>query len=423
MTPPAPSRAAGSSSAPALSVEIYPSLAALPETARQLLREAVRQDFHCTLTWYETLLEHSMAEGIEPRFYVAFDASGHGAAAGSPAAVAVLPLRAPLDRERWIRPKGLQSLADYFTAYHGLILAESVADPDPILRALVRAVIGERPAWDGLKLACLAHDETIFPRLVAILRESGLVVQTFKNFTNWYLEVSGRSADAYFAGLPSQLRNTIKRKTKQLEASGRMRIEVVTGGAALDAAVADYARVFASSWKVEEPYAPGFVPALIRACAAMGWLRLGLLHVDGEPAAAQFWVVAGGNATIFRLAYDERFLDLSVGTILTAHLMRHALDIDKVATVDYGIGNDPYKRDWMSHRRERWGILALNPRTVPGMLGIVRHVGGRPVKRVAVLLLETVRHFRRGGAPPPPPRRSVRPDAPPQGRAGPTDRQ
>ena len=144
-----------------------------------------------------------------------------------------------------------------------------------------------------------------------------------------------------------------------------MRIQVVTGGDALDAAAVDYARVFAASWKMQEPYAPAFVPALIRACAAVGWLRLGLLHVDGEPAAAQFWVVVGGTALIFRLAYDDRFLDLSVGTILTAHLMRHVLDVDKVATVDYGIGNDPYKRDWMSHRRERWGILALVPARCP----------------------------------------------------------
>lgn len=422
MTPPASSRV-DPAAAPSLRVEFYPSPAALPETARQLLREGARQDFHCSLTWFETLLEHSMAEGIEPRFYAVFDANGPGATAGSPTAVAALPLRAPLIRERWIRSKGLQSLADYFTAYHGLILADSVRDPDPIVRALVRAMLGERPAWDGFKLACLAHDDTVFPSLVRILREAGMVVQPFKNFINWYLEVNGRSADEYFAGLPSQLRNTIKRKTKTLETSGRMRIQVVTGGAGLDAAVEDYSRVFSSSWKVEEPYAPGFVPALIRACAAMGWLRLGLLHVDGEPAAAQFWVVVGGTASIFRLAYDDRFLDQSVGTILTAHLMRHVIDVDKVATVDYGIGNDPYKRDWMSHRRERWGILALNPRTLPGLLGVVRHVGGRAVKRAVVLLLETARRFWRGGAPPPPARRSVRPVPPPQERVERTDRQ
>lgn len=35
----------------------------------------------------------------------------------------------------------------------------------------------------------------------------------------------------------------------------------------------------------------------------------------------------------------------------------------------------------MSHRRERWGIMAFNPRQVGGLLLAGRHVGGRAVKR------------------------------------------
>jgi len=58
-----------------------------------------------------------------------------------------------------------------------------------------------------------------------------------------------------------------------------------------------------------------------------------------------------------------------------------------VEKIDYLSGDDSYKRDWMSHRRELWGILALNPRTVRGVLGIARHVGGRSVKKAGRTLL------------------------------------
>jgi CelD/BcsL family acetyltransferase involved in cellulose biosynthesis len=62
-------------------------------------------------------------------------------------------------------------------------------------------------------------------------------------------------------------------------------------------------------------------------------------------------------------------------------MMEYVLDVDRVREVDYLTGDDKYKQDWMTHRRERWGILAMNPRTLRGALAIARHVGGRTVKR------------------------------------------
>jgi hypothetical protein len=57
--------------------------------------------------------------------------------------------------------------------------------------------------------------------------------------------------------------------------------------------------------------------------------------------------------------------------------MQHVIDADRVRIVDYLSGDDEYKKTWMSHRREFWGLVAFNPRSVPGLAQIVRHVGGR----------------------------------------------
>jgi CelD/BcsL family acetyltransferase involved in cellulose biosynthesis len=119
---------------------------------------------------------------------------------------------------------------------------------------------------------------------------------------------------------------------------------------------------------------------LIRTCAQQGWLRLGICRVDGEPAAAQLWIVANGIASIYKLAYDEKFASLSIGSILTARLMRHAIDIDKVREIDYLTGDEPYKQDWMSHRRTRWGIVAFNLRSPRGLLSAARHIGASKLK-------------------------------------------
>lgn len=56
--------------------------------------------------------------------------------------------------------------------------------------------------------------------------------------------------------------------------------------------------------------------------------------------------------------------------------MQHVLEVDKVDEADYLSGDDAYKKDWMSRRRERWGLLTLNPRPLHSLLTISRHVGG-----------------------------------------------
>ena len=70
---------------------------------------------------------------------------------------------------------------------------------------------------------------------------------------------------------------------------------------------------------------------------------------------------------MYKLAYDEAFKGYSPGTVLTARLMQHVIEHDKVA-VDYLIGDDAYKTSWMSHRRERWGLVAYNQRSWTGMV-------------------------------------------------------
>jgi hypothetical protein len=47
--------------------------------------------------------------------------------------------------------------------------------------------------------------------------------------------------------------------------------------------------------------------------------------------------------------------------VLSAALFRHVIDVDGVAHVDFGTGDDPYKRDWMEQVRPRWRIDAMRP--------------------------------------------------------------
>jgi hypothetical protein len=171
---------------------------------------------------------------------------------------------------------------------------------------------------------------------------------------NHILEVKGRSFDAYWETRPSRLKNTVKRKGK----SGVVTIRIEREYQA--ESWADYERVYARSWKPHEG-SPEFLRQLAERESYAGALRLGLAYIEGQPVAAQFWTVENGSALIHKLAYDERHLQASPGTLLSAAMFQHVIDIDHVDLVDYGTGSDAYKAEWMEAVRPRYRLELFWP--------------------------------------------------------------
>ncbi len=95
------------------------------------------------------------------------------------------------------------------------------------------------------------------------------------------------------------------------------------------------------------------------------------------------------GAAVVALAHDRRHDRLSPGTVLTMHMVERVIDADRAAEIDFGVGDDPYKRQWATERRERWGSVAFEPRAVRGALGAIRHLGGSKAKHPAAKLVST----------------------------------
>lgn len=205
-----------------------------------------------------------------------------------------------------------------------------------------------------ITLAPVPDEDGSASQIAAAFAANGWVVDMTPCDENHYVRLNGRSFDQYWETRPGQLRNTVKRKGKKNIVSIRIDPHFTAS------AWHDYERVYARSWKPNEG-SPEFLKELARRESAAGSMRLGLAYIDGQPVAAQFWTVENGVALIHKLAHDERHVHASPGTLLSAALFQHVIDIDKVDEIDFGTGSDGYKREWMEDVRPRFRIDLLWP--------------------------------------------------------------
>lgn len=347
--------------------EEFLDLEHLPADAQSLFDAAEAVDFQNGLDWYR-LLARTTLTAAERVSVLVSRRNGRVTAA------------LPIWRRRRRFGDEVNSLANFYTSRFLTPMVSSAQVED--FAVLFSALRDQHPRARSLTLSPLEHGDHGFALLREGLGRSGL--RTFEHFCfgNWYLPLQPgqMSADQYLAERPGEVRQTLRRMTRRFE-SERGHIEVTSSEAGLERAIAAYTTVYAASWKRQEPH-PEFMPGLIRLCARRGWLRLGTAWLDERPIAAQLWIVANGRASIYKLAYDSEFSRLSPGSLLTATLMRQAIDEDRVEEVDYLTGDDPYKSAWMTHRRERWGLVAYDHLTLGGSWLLARQLASNVSKSV-----------------------------------------
>jgi len=272
-------------------------------------------------------------------------------------------------------PWRCMALTNYYASLYSPLasLASSPEERAAGMRSVVQELSSARPRVATLQLAPLDAQSLDTLALLEELRRQGWYARQYFAFGNWTLPCEGLAFEAFIAARDSQVRNTLSRKSKKLLASGSL--EILTEPADVERGMDAWEAIYSRSWKQREPY-PDFVRGWARRCAKRGWLRLGIASLEGKPIAAQFWFTIDRRAYIFKLAYDEEYSKWSAGTVLTAHMFRHALETDHVVEIDYLTGDDPYKSAWMTHRRERIGLIACNLRSSRGLWSAAREMAG-----------------------------------------------
>ena len=274
-----------------------------------------------------------------------------------------------------VNSQHISAMANWYSFLWG---PQWAGNPSPAQKGRLALAVARDLRNQGamLTLAPIADAEDAKLREDA-LRTAGWDTERTETGRNHWLDTQGRRFDDWWAERPGALRSTVKRKS----AKGAVAIAIHRDFS--DALWDDYEAVYRASWKPAEGQ-PHFLRARARAEADKGTLRLGIARIEGKPVAAQYWSSDGSIAYIHKLAHVSEAESLSPGTLLTHALFRMAFDEDKVARIDFGTGDDGYKRDWMEASASLDTVEAWDPRQPSAWPTL----GKRKAKRLAARLIE-----------------------------------
>lgn len=350
-----------------LRLESFDALDALPASAATLLETAGREALFTSRPWYDSFVAAGLTPDAQPVFFVLSDAAGD--------ALAILPCQ-----RRTGADPSVSSLTSFYSCDFRPVIApgpRAEAAAFELGRAIARALSAEAAiGFDSLDL-----NLPIVKSFLAGLSRPGRALLRYDHFGRWHEDLDGRGFADYLAGRDGALREVIRRKGAKLARDGGGFEMIGAGGSAADIerGIVEYEAVYRESWKEPEPF-PDFQPVLMRNLAAAGWLRLAICHLDGQPIAAQLWVVVGRTATVLKLAHDRKCDSRSPGTLLTAFAIRILMADDGIAAIDFGRGDDPYKRAWTGNRTPHIGVLSVDIRRRP--LLVARHMAGALIRKL-----------------------------------------
>lgn len=344
--------------APAPAVTLARRLGDLPPGAHALIDAAGIGEFCSTRAWYSHY-ESLVLPGPVPAVWLYAEAGGQP--------LVVLPLQ--ITATGRLRLRTLASLGNYYTTLMRIPTAAD-ATPEALADAVAACVVRARAdlgRFDAVELGPLAQEDPALPAAHAALARLGFRTARLEAFGNWHEAIGDGGWAGYLARRPGQLRSTLKRRGKKLAQDAPHEFRILRAPDEILAAMPDYEAIYSRSWKHGESH-PEFLRRVAADLGAAGRTRLGMLYVRGAPAASQLWFLNGRTAGVYKLAYDPEFRDYSVGSLLTAHMIESFIRDDGVEVVDFLMGDDDYKRDWVTQRQPRWTLEAIDPRTARGLL-------------------------------------------------------
>jgi CelD/BcsL family acetyltransferase involved in cellulose biosynthesis len=166
-----------------------------------------------------------------------------------------------------------------------------------------------------------------------------------------FLRLEGHTWDGFLATLGPEHRQNVRRRLRKLEQRGAVLQQVRTEDERR-AALSALFRLHHLRWSgrggsqaFDSPAVLAFHDEATRLLLERGWLRLYVLSLDGEPAAALYGVMYRGVFSFYQSGFDPRHALSGVGLATLALVIRRAIE-EGAREFDLLHGSEPYKFLW-----------------------------------------------------------------------------
>lgn len=177
--------------------------------------------------------------------------------------------------------------------------------------------------------------------------------------------------------LESGRRSDLRRARRLAEKMGSVEIQIVAPTPAeLPDLLEEVFQVEAAGWKgthgtalAADPVRGAFFRRYTRKTCTAGTLRICLLRIGGQAAAAQIAVENGARFDLLRAGYDERFARCSPGTLLTCETIRYAAQRG-LRSYEFNGDVEPWTHIWTKLEHACCSLRAY-PFTVRGTAALI----------------------------------------------------
>jgi CelD/BcsL family acetyltransferase involved in cellulose biosynthesis len=277
--------------------------------------------------------------------------------------VAIVPAVIRRERVAGVMPvQMIRLVADLSTAHSDVLRA---SDADGMVAELLVALRQLPWPWDVLRIGNLLECNPIAGQLRSFLPVSGFGHRIRREQPSYYLDLPA-TYDRFLASRSSKFRNYLRRKTRQLEAMGRL--EVRRAGRDLDVmhGYRDLLTVEERSWKQAHGTAITSIPRqrefyrlLCMGAARCGRLHLQVMYLDGRPIAFDLGLTAADRYSYLKTSFDESLRPASPATVLRARLVENLIK-EGFRCVDFPAEPYEWEQQWSSGVRWHSSFLVYN---------------------------------------------------------------